>query len=66
MPICEMDGGGDGGGFRYMSNEIMFIESFIGRRRKGCGTKEMISVLSPTARPLFFISMLIWLIILSH
>lgn len=30
MPICEMDGAG----FRYTSNEIMFIESFTGRREK--------------------------------
>lgn len=40
MPISEMEGGGGGGGgSRYMSNEIMSIQSVIGRRRKGCGTK---------------------------
>lgn len=70
MSICKMDGGGgsggNDGGSRYMSNEIMPIQSVIGRRRKGCSTKEMISVLSPSGRALFFISVLIWLIILSH
>lgn len=64
MPISETEGGG--GGSRYMSNEIMSIQSVIGRRRKGCGTKEMISVLSASGRALFFISVLICLIILSH